>query len=1117
MSSKPLRIIGLLLLLAWSSGSASASAFLIGIIGVSPPHEPVVWYAPPLNGGGVSPRFAPEPIGEANTSPGGGVGGIKVIFIAVYFRDLNYTLDISGVRSLVDRMDSYYREASHGRAWLDADVAGWYRLDKPLSYYGRDGQMVDDPNFDGSIDSWWLLRDAVDAADPYVNFTRYDKLVVVHAGYGQESSKNSNDIWSVAYIGGVWTRTRDGKSFYGGSIVPEMEAQGASPLGVACHELAHLLGLPDLYGRNGESYVGRWGLMDRGLWNGDPPGSSPAYPTAWSRIKLEWIPEDKIYTATIGVKTDVALSPAEEEPGEGQFQLIKVPLSSDGKKYYLIEARTHIGFDSALPGEGVIIYAVNEGLQSQAGMVRVIDAVKSTDSLDDAAYTPGMAFVDAENQFTVKVSAATGSPYIVQVDRSGPAPDIAIERISFSPSEVQANETVSITAHISNRGTEPAKGFTVTCLINGEPHKAFTGLSLSPGESKDLETTWRAVEGLNIIRFQVEPGTLTGDSDMSNNVLESTLAVGYSLIITVPVNATVRVNGTAYTPGPGGRVAVQAASGSRMTVEVERIVNQGEGTRSIFRGWSDGSSENPRTVIVQGIEKLEAEYGRQYLVDVDPDIGEVKGGGWYDENSTARIEAENPCRVQEGVTRLTFSGWKGDMEGASPIIELTVDQPLRLQATWTRQYYLRVISPFGSTMGEGWYDEGKAASFAVVNQTIEGNGTRATFMGWTGDYKGAQPSAALTVDGPKEIRAVWLIEYLLTLESPYGDPEGGGWYPEGRTANISISRIVQGGEGTRYAFKSWKGDLEASTPEASVKMDSPKHVKATWSTQYRLLLDAEGPSSKVTFNVTIDGAQHRYSVQPGQGFEVWLDEGKVFTVSAVERVPSRIGFYVLDHLEDEYGNPVEGQLAADSPHTVRAKYRLSFGCLIATAAYGSELSPQVQYLREFRDNLVMHTFAGSSFMKAFNAWYYSFSPSLAPELAKSETGKAVVRAWLKPLLAILESSSLVYAMLEAWPEAAIITAGVEASLLIGLAYLSPMASPIAVKAWKRGRRLNSTVKALGLSAAASLILIVIGEISASQPCMEAASASLVLTSMAVGALTPALTIAAYSRCKKSRD
>ena len=53
------------------------------------------------------------------------------------------------------------------------------------------------------------------------------------------------------------------------------------------------------------------------------------------------------------------------------------------------------------------------------------------------------------------------------------------------------------------------------------------------------------------------------------------------------------------------------------------------------------------------------------------------------------------------------------------------------------------------------------------------------------------------------------------------------------------------------------------------------------------------------------------------------------------------------------------------------------GCLIATAAYGSELAPQVQMLREIRDNQLMNTESGSAFMTTFNELYYSFSPTIA--------------------------------------------------------------------------------------------------------------------------------------------
>jgi len=53
------------------------------------------------------------------------------------------------------------------------------------------------------------------------------------------------------------------------------------------------------------------------------------------------------------------------------------------------------------------------------------------------------------------------------------------------------------------------------------------------------------------------------------------------------------------------------------------------------------------------------------------------------------------------------------------------------------------------------------------------------------------------------------------------------------------------------------------------------------------------------------------------------------------------------------------------------------GCLIATATYGSKLAPQVQQLRELRDNPLLQTSSGTSFMNSFGDFYYSFSPMMA--------------------------------------------------------------------------------------------------------------------------------------------
>ncbi|MDC0070175.1 hypothetical protein OAJ36_02540, partial [Nitrosopumilus sp.] len=77
------------------------------------------------------------------------------------------------------------------------------------------------------------------------------------------------------------------------------------------------------------------------------------------------------------------------------------------------------------------------------------------------------------------------------------------------------------------------------------------------------------------------------------------------------------------------------------------------------------------------------------------------------------------------------------------------------------------------------------------------------------------------------------------------------------------------------------------------------------------------------------------------------------------------------------------------------------GCLIATAAYGSELAPQVQMLREIRDNQLMNTESGSAFMITFNEAYYSFSPYIADLERESPVFKEIVKAGLTPMLSTL--------------------------------------------------------------------------------------------------------------------
>ena len=77
------------------------------------------------------------------------------------------------------------------------------------------------------------------------------------------------------------------------------------------------------------------------------------------------------------------------------------------------------------------------------------------------------------------------------------------------------------------------------------------------------------------------------------------------------------------------------------------------------------------------------------------------------------------------------------------------------------------------------------------------------------------------------------------------------------------------------------------------------------------------------------------------------------------------------------------------------------GCLIATAAFGSEMTSQVQFLRELRDNTILQTQSGATFMTGFNQFYYSFSPVIADYERENQVFKEAVKLTLTPLLTSL--------------------------------------------------------------------------------------------------------------------
>jgi peptide/nickel transport system substrate-binding protein len=169
------------------------------------------------------------------------------------------------------------------------------------------------------------------------------------------------------------------------------------------------------------------------------------------------------------------------------------------------------------------------------------------------------------------------------------------------------------------------------------------------------------------------------------------------------------------------------------------------------------------------------------------------------------------------------------------------------------------------------------------------------------------------------------------------------------------------------------------------------------------------------------------------------------------------------------------------------------GCLIATAAYGSELASPVQFLRSFRDGQVMKTFAGSSFMEAFNRFYYSFSPIIAGEIAENSALKLPTRLFIYPLIGTLYLSSQIYEIFSVIPEVAVVMAGFSASIMIGAVYLFPVFLLVSFFIKEKRHGIKKPCKWIVLVSICGFLTIVIGEAVSSRNLAMMGSALFVIT------------------------
>jgi hypothetical protein len=176
-------------------------------------------------------------------------------------------------------------------------------------------------------------------------------------------------------------------------------------------------------------------------------------------------------------------------------------------------------------------------------------------------------------------------------------------------------------------------------------------------------------------------------------------------------------------------------------------------------------------------------------------------------------------------------------------------------------------------------------------------------------------------------------------------------------------------------------------------------------------------------------------------------------------------------------------------------------CFIATASFGSEMAPEVTLLRNFRDRKILQTSAGRSFMLVFNSFYYSFSPTIASQIAPNPALRNSMKVLLYPLILILTVSDRLFTALSFSGEIAVVTAGIFAALGIGIVYIAPIM--FLTRKITRSMKIRPSPSMVAVTTAfclAAVLGIATGETLSSPPLLIISSTETVLGFVALGGL-----------------
>lgn len=257
---------------------------------------------------------------------------------AAFFSKGQYTTTSVTGQPVFGSVADYYSENSVGRLRFEGKVFGWVQAPKNRADYNVGTATRGKSDFLGAAVTALLAREGAEA------LRDFDGIAFIYAGEKYGPANRGSVLWphraAFKFQGRIWPYV----------IVPEAGARGAmNNISTLCHELGHILGLPDLYARPenpGSEGAGAWCVMSSQVRNGRPQHFS-----AWSKEQLGWLHPAIIDPA---VPQKLILGPVEGSADE----CFKVLVRPDGSEYFLLENRRRKGFDASLPAEGLLIWRV---------------------------------------------------------------------------------------------------------------------------------------------------------------------------------------------------------------------------------------------------------------------------------------------------------------------------------------------------------------------------------------------------------------------------------------------------------------------------------------------------------------------------------------------------------------------------------------------------------------------------------------------------------------------------------------------------------------------------------------------------------------------------------------